>query len=232
MVKKTRKNPPFPPHPRAIPQPQNKHPMKYFLILIILFSCNRPVFKERWLKEKAPAHFTARFETSQGNIDAEFTREWSPLAVDRFYTQIKHHVYDHTLFYRVVPKFVAQYGTDDSAKEQAWKKHRLIDEPVVQGNQRGTIAFARSGKDSRGVHMYINLRDNSRLDTIRTGGVTGFPAFGKVINGMEVADTLYKGYADKVFAKYDSMFISKKIFLERFPKLDSIKRIYITGKKK
>jgi hypothetical protein len=121
MVKKIRKNPPFPPHPRAIPQPQNKHPMKYFLILIILFSCNRPVFKERWLKEKAPAHFTARFETSQGNIDAEFTREWSPLAVDRFYTQIKHHVYDHTLFYRVVPKFVAQYGTDDSAKEQAWK---------------------------------------------------------------------------------------------------------------
>ncbi|NCI51429.1 peptidylprolyl isomerase [Sediminibacterium roseum] len=207
-------------------------PFFLFAIILVLSACGKPLFRERWLKQKAPAHFTARFETSKGNIDAEFTREWSPLAVDRLYTQIKHGTYDHILFYRVVPNFVAQFGTDDSTEEKLWKNHPVPDEPVKQGNDRGTIAFARSGKNTRGIHLFINLRNNNRLDTITYSGVTGFPVLGKVTAGMEVADTLYKGYGDKVFAKYDSMFISKKVFLERFPLLDSIKRIYITGKRK
>jgi peptidyl-prolyl cis-trans isomerase A (cyclophilin A) len=203
-----------------------------FLFALILFSCHRPVFKERWLKQKAPAHFTARFETSRGNIDAEFTRALSPLAVDRLYTQIKHGVYDHILFYRVVPNFVAQFGTDDSAKEKAWAKHPVPDEPVLKENNRGAISFARGGVNTRGTHLFINIKNNNRLDTIRYSGVTGFPVLGKVISNMEVADSLYKGYGDKVFAKYDTMFVSKTKFLEYFPKLDSIKRIYITGKGK
>lgn len=199
----------------------------FLLLMVVLASCSRPVFRERWLRAKAPANFIARFETSKGEIDMAFHRDWSPKAVDRLYAQIRHGFYDHILFYRVVPKFVAQFGADDSVKAKRWAAHIVPDEPVVKGNARGVISFARSGKDSRGTDLFINLRDNTRLDTIHYNNVTGFPGLGTVIRGMEVADTLYKGYADKVFAKYDSLFISKKIFLERFPLLDSIKRVRI-----
>lgn len=198
--------------------------------IVLIASCARPVFKKRWLAEKAPARFTARFETSKGDIEAEFVREWSPAAVDRLYTQIKHRFYDHLLFYRVVPKFVAQFGPDDSARAKAWAAHPVPDEPVVQGNERGVISFARSGRNSRSGDLFINIGNNRRLDTIHYSGVTGFPGLGKVTKGIEVADTLYKGYGDKVFAKYDSLFISKQRFLEQFPLLDSIRRVRVVKK--
>lgn len=204
----------------------------YSCLLVLLFACSKPVFKERWAKQKAPAHFTARFETSRGNIEAAFNREWSPLAVDRVYAQIRHGFYDHILFYRVNTNFVAQFGADDSVKAKAWRKHKVPDEVVVKGNDRGVISFARSGKDSRSTDLFINLRNNPRLDTIHYGGVTGFPGLGTVTKGMEVADSLYKGYGDKVFQKYDSLFISKTAFLELFPKLDSVKRVRIIRKRK
>jgi peptidyl-prolyl cis-trans isomerase A (cyclophilin A) len=104
----------------------------YLLILIVATGCHRAVFKKKWLKEKAPEHFTAGFETSKGYFEAEFTREWSPLAVDRLYAQVKHHYYDNTLFYRVRPAFVAQFGGDDSLKRKPWTKYKIPDEPVVK----------------------------------------------------------------------------------------------------
>lgn len=201
-----------------------------YLLLLFIFACHRPAFKERWLKRPAPSQFTARFETSRGDIDVEFTRAWSPLAVDRVYAQIKHKFYDHILFYRVNTNFVAQFGSDDSVRSKAWGKHVLRDEPVIQGNERGVVSFARGGKDSRNSDLFINLRDNHRLDTIHYSEVTGFPGLGKVVRGMEAADSLYKGYGDKVFAKYDTLFMSKKAFLEIYPKLDSIKTVRILKK--
>jgi hypothetical protein len=41
---------------------------------------------------------------------------------------------------------------------------------------------------------------------------------------MEVVDSLYSGYGDKVFAKYDTLLKNKRAFLDSFPKLDSIRR--------
>jgi peptidyl-prolyl cis-trans isomerase A (cyclophilin A) len=38
--------------------------------------------------------------------------------------------------------------------------------------------------------VFINYVDNSRLDPM------GFPAFGEIVEGMEVVDGLYKGYGE------------------------------------
>jgi len=192
---------------------------------MIIAGCHRAVFKEKWLQEKAPEHFVASFETSKGFFEAEFTRAWSPLAVDRLFVQIKYGFYNHILFYRVRPKFVAQFGVDDSVKIKNWNKHKIPDEPVVKGNERGTISFAREGKDSRNSDLFINLRNNARLDTIGFSGVKGFPVVGIVIRGMKVVDSLYGGYGDTVFGKYDTLLHNKPLFLESFPKVDSLKRI-------
>jgi peptidyl-prolyl cis-trans isomerase A (cyclophilin A) len=203
-----------------------------FLFLLLIASCHRTAFKEKWLKEKAPAQFTAGFETSKGYFEAEFTREWSPLAVDRLYAQIKHGFYNQTLFYRVRPNFVAQFGAHDSVKIRNWTREKIPDEPVRKTNERGTISFARSGKDSRSSNVFINLKNNSpRLDTIMSSGIQGYPGLGTVTQGMSVVDSLYSGYGDEVFSKYNELLRNKQLFLQSFPKLDSIQRVFLVRKK-
>ena len=206
---------------------------KYYLSILILFlfSCSKPLFKESWLEEKAPAHFTVSFETSKGNFEAEFTREWSPLAVDRVYAQIRHGYYDHILFYRVRPKYVVQFGGNDTMRLRLWTKIKVPDEPVIKGNERGVISFARGGKDSRDNSLFINLQNNSpRLDTIFTNGVKGFPGFGVVTKNMEVVDAFYSGYGDNVFQDYDLLFKNKASFLQKYPLVDSLKTVKIIRK--
>jgi peptidyl-prolyl cis-trans isomerase A (cyclophilin A) len=204
--------------------------MKKFALLILLgciSACAKPGFSSKWTKEQSPESFITRYETSKGSFDIQVERSASPKAVDRYYQLVKHHFYDHSLFYRVVPNFVAQYGSTDSVKVNKWSKYTLRDEPVIKGNIKGTLSFARAGKDSRGTELYINLKDNHRLDTLHSNGVLGFPTFGQVIRGMDVVASLYYGYGNSVFDKFDTMYLNTGRFLQLFPKLDSIQRVYI-----
>ncbi len=199
--------------------------MTKFFILITVFllcACKASNFHSKWTKEQSPATFTARFITSRGNFDIEVTRQLSPLAADRMFQLLHHHVFDSVLFYRVVPRFVAQFGSLDTTVTNKWETYKVTDEPVLKSNARGTISFARSGKDSRGTQLYINLKNNPRLDTVNYEGATGFPVFGVVTTGMDVVDSLFSGYGDTVFDKFDSLSSNRKLFLKEFPKLDSI----------
>lgn len=203
----------------------------YLFLVAALISCHRPVFKSKWIKEIAPEHFTAVFETSKGFFEIEANRQWSPLAVDRLFAQIKHGYYNHTLFYRVRLGFVAQFGGDDSLKINSWRKYKVPDEPVLKPNERGTVSFATDGKESRGNDLFINLKNNSpRLDTIVSAGIKGYPVVAIVTRHMNVVDSLYSGYGDKVFDRYDTLLNNKKEFLKYFPKLDSIKRVFLKVK--
>jgi cyclophilin family peptidyl-prolyl cis-trans isomerase len=198
------------------------------LIIVVLFSaCSKPIFKSKWLKEEAPSQFITRFETTKGIFDVEITREWSPMAVDRFYQTVKHRYYNNTVFYRVVPNFVAQWGNNDTAVLKYWKPFKLADEPVIQSNLKGYMSYARSGKETRGSTLFINLKDNQRLDTVTANGVKGYPPFGKVIKGMEVVDSLYSGYEGKTMSKLDTLQKYPDLFFKQFPKLDKIYKIYV-----
>ena len=198
---------------------------------MVLFSaCSKPTFKSKWLKEQAPANFTARFETTKGVFDVEITREWSPLAADRFYQTVKYRFYNNTVFYRVVPNFVAQWGNNDTSALKLWKPYKIADEPVIQSNLKGFMSYARSGKETRGSTLFINLKDNQRLDTVTANGVKGYPPFGKVIRGMGVVDSLYSGYAGTTMSKLDTLQKYPELFLKQFPKLDKINKAYIIKK--
>jgi homoserine O-acetyltransferase len=198
------------------------------LIILILFSaCSKPIFKSKWLNETAPSQFITRFETTKGIFDVEITREWSPLAVDRYYQTVKHRYYNNTVFYRVVPNFVAQWGNNDTAILKSWKPFKLNDEPVIQSNLKGYMSYARSGKETRGSTLFINLKDNQRLDTVTASGVKGYPPIGKVIKGMEVVDSLYSGYEGKTMSKLDTLQKYPDLFFKQFPKLDKVYKAYI-----
>ena len=207
--------------------------MRISLLIVLataLTGCSTAVFKSNWTRQTAPNIFTARFETNKGNFDIEVKREWSPYAVDRLYQLLKHHFYDHAIFYRGVPNFVVQFGSTDTVLMAKWNNYKIPDEKVIYGNARGSLSFARGGKESRGSELFINLKNNNFLDSLSLQEVKGFPAFGNVTHGMEVVESLYTGYGDRTMDKLDTLYINRLRFLEIFPKLDSIYKAYILKK--
>lgn len=181
------------------------------------------------LKEKAPATFKARFETTKGDFVVEAHREWSPNGVDRFYNLVKNGYYDGVKFFRVVPNFVVQFGIHGDPKYASkWLQSNIPDDPVKQGNKKGFLTYAKStAPNSRSVQLFINLKDNgSLLDG------QGFSAFGEVIEGMNVVESLHSGYGDGPpsgrgpnqgdIARHGNAFLE-----QNFPLLDGINRAYI-----
>ena len=197
------------------------------LLSVVLLSCTKEVFNVKWTEEKAPATFVARFETNKGNFDIEITRDGSPIAADRFYQLVQHHFYDNTIFYRVVPNFVVQFGNGDTIQTHKWDKFKVPDEKVKMSNLKGALSYARAGEETRGNDLFINLVDNKRLDTVYYNKVRGFPAFGKVIKGMEVVESFYGGYSNETMGPYDTLSPNRAAFLKKFPKLDLLHKVYI-----
>ncbi len=202
-----------------------KNTIIVFVLLMLFLGCSTSKFKSSWAKPIAPETFTTKFETSKGDFVVKIERKLSPKAVDRFYQLVKTSYFDNILFYRVNPGFVAQFGGNDSVIYTNWNRYKIPDEPVLQGNNKGTLSFARDGKDSRGTDLFINLKDNNRLDTLHYNDVTGFPTFGKVTQGMEVLEALYSGYADTTMNDFDLMLKNLNAFIKKYPKLDTIYKV-------
>ena len=194
---------------------------------MIILGCQSKTFDPKWLQEKAPETFTVRFETTKGTFDIRVVRAWSPLAADRLYQLAHHHNFDYAIFYRVTEDFVAQFGSSNRLATQQWMATPVPDEPVLQSNLRGRVTFARAGKDNRGSDLFINLADNTKLDTMVANGVKGYPPVGEVIKGMEVVDQLYDVYGDDLMQETERMYSDRNGFMQAYPGLDYIKEAYI-----
>jgi len=178
----------------------------------------------RVLQQKAPETFRAVFTTTKGDFEIEVYRKWSPLAADRLYQLISSGFYNKALLFRVEPGFVVQFGVSASrADNHFWDPRKIADEPILHPNKKGTVAFAREGKNSRSTQLFINLADNKKLDTVVRGGVKGYPPFAKVIKGMDVIEKLNAQYGKEPQKLQDSLYkYGNFYFEERFPKLDRI----------
>lgn len=139
----------------------------------------------------APPVYRVTFTTTKGPFVIEVHRAWAPRGADRFYYLTRHGFYNGAAFFRVVPKFVVQWGLGPDPKiNLAWDKSDFPDDPVVKSNTRGMVTYAKGGPNSRTTQVYINFGDNSRLDKL------GFAPFGQVVSGMEIVDALYSGYGE------------------------------------
>jgi peptidyl-prolyl cis-trans isomerase A (cyclophilin A) len=169
----------------------------------------------------APAKFIVEFDTTRGQIVAEITRAQAPHGADRLYNLVKAGYFDGSRFYRVVPGFVVQWGAAaDTAVSKAWEKP-IPDDPVTVSNTRGAISFAaQSQPNSRTTHMFINLGDNSGLDSM------GFAPVGKVVSGMDHVDRIYSGYGETPdqsrIREEGNAYLQKE-----FPNLDFIRNAFI-----
>ncbi len=143
------------------------------------------------LTEKSPETFKAQFDTTKGKFTIEVTRSLSPNGADRFYNLVRSGYFKDIAFFRVVPGFMCQFGMHGDPKiTAAWYQANIADDPVKSSNTRGTITFAMGGPNTRSTQFFINFGDNSRLDG------SGFPSFGKVVEGMDVVDKINGEYGD------------------------------------
>ena len=179
-------------------------------------------------RTRAPDTVSLEVETSRGPFTVELVREWAPRGVDRFYNLARAGYFDDSRFFRVVPYYVAQFGiAGDPAVAATWRRRRIGPDSVRSNNLRGTLSFAQYTRTDRTTNLFINLQDNVALDSL------GFAPIGRVLQGMDVVDSLFSGYGElpamaaplgnprRLYAE------SNKYLDEEFPKLDRIVAIRV-----
>jgi len=177
------------------------------------------------LMAHAPARFRALFKTTKGDFIIEVNRDWSPLGADRLYQLLMTHFYDNNGIFRVQKGYVVQFGICDKKEVNAfWDRQIIPDEPVTKQNLQGTLSFARDGINSRTVQLFINLKDNLKLDTVNFNGLRGFPPVAKVISGYEVIERLFGEYGFEPAKFQDSVMVQGNEYLRHhWPLIDYIR---------
>lgn len=175
------------------------------------------------LTETAPTTFRALFDTTVGQFVIQVHRDWAPHGADRFYNLVKNGFYDNCRFFRVVPKFMAQFGINGNpAVAAAWRDATIPADRSLQGNIRGRVTFAQGSEPtSRSTQVFINYGDNSRLD------MDGFAPFGEVTSSMVLVELIFSGYGETP----DQGRIETEgnnFLIKFFPKLDFITKATIT----
>jgi cyclophilin family peptidyl-prolyl cis-trans isomerase len=188
--------------------------------------------RHKFWDERAPDTFRVKFETTKGVFVVEARRDWAPRGADRFYNLVRAGFFDDSRFFRVRAGFVAQFGiAGDPAVAAVWRNQTIPDDPPRQSNTRGTVSYAMTGPGARTTQLFVNLGDNSRLDR------EGFAPVGRVVEGMEVVDSLYAGYGEDAGGgmrggRQGLIFAGGNAYLDReYPKLDRLLRASVlTGR--
>ena len=129
-------------------------------------------------------------------------------------------------FFRIRKGTWVQFGIDgDPAISKVWRNRTIPDDPRVESNVRGTIAYAFAVPNGRTTQVFINLQDNRQ-----THAPEPFVPFGRVVEAMDVADAPYSEYAETAgggirAGRQDPVFEGGNEYLTKnFPRLDYIVR--------
>lgn len=132
-------------------------------------------------------------ETNHGRIVIELEAAAAPATSKSFLENVDAGVYDGSIFHRVLPGFMIQGGGFLPDMTQIETDKALVNE-ADNGlkNLRGTVAMARRpDPHSASIQFFINVADNSSLNhTSKTPQGWGYAVFGRVVEGMEVADAI------------------------------------------
>ena len=110
-----------------------------------------------------------------GEVVIQTVPEWAPLGAAHFHSLMDEGFYKDCEFFRVVPDFVVQFGIAAVPGQFPGSDVPIKDDPVVSTNSYGSLSFATAGPETRTTQLFINLKDNTRLDS------QGFSPFAKVI---------------------------------------------------
>ena len=136
-----------------------------------------------------PPGSRVRLETNMGTIVIELFADM-PITAGNFEKLAKSGYYDGVIFHRIIAGFMIQ-GGDPTGTGRGGPGYNIKDElPRHNHNDRGTISMANAGPNTGGSQFFINLVNNNFLDDKH-------PAFGKVIEGMDVVDKMGKVRTDR-----------------------------------
>jgi len=123
-------------------------------------------------------------KTSMGDVTLQLYEDM-PITAGNFKKLVEKGFYDGTVFHRIIDGFMVQ-GGDPTGTGRGGPGYAIKDEFTRNNkNNRGTISMANAGPNTGGSQFFINLVNNNFLDKAH-------PAFGKVIEGMDVVDALGK----------------------------------------
>lgn len=131
-----------------------------------------------------------KLETNYGNIIIELYDDM-PITTGNFEKLVSEKFYDGVIFHRIIDGFMIQ-GGDPQGNGMGGPGYNIKDEfSHKEGNKnnRGTISMANAGSNTGGSQFFINLVNNNFLDKKH-------PAFGKVIEGMDVVDKIAEVQTD------------------------------------
>lgn len=123
--------------------------------------------------------------TNMGDITLQLRNDM-PITTGNFKNLVAKGTFNGTIFHRVIDEFMIQGGDPTGTgygdpaipeiKDEFTRKNR---------NERRTIAMANAGPNTGSSQFFINLVNNSYLDSKH-------PQFGKVVAGMDVVDAIAK----------------------------------------
>ena len=161
-----------------------------------------------------------------GVIKAELYPEVAPNTVKNFVSLINKGFYDGVIFHRVIPGFMIQGGCPDG-NGMGGPGYSIKGEFSRNGfkndlkHTRGVLSMARTMvHDSAGSQFFVMVEDAPHLDN-------QYAAFGKVIEGMEVADAIVKSkrdYNDKPFEDQKMVKVTVDTFGETYDEPEKVGR--------
>ncbi len=136
------------------------------------------------------------FEMENGGIiKAELYPEIAPNSVNNFISLVQKGFYDGLIFHRVIPGFMFQAGCAEGTGmgNPGYSIKGEFSNNLFKNNlahDRGVLSMARSMRpNSAGSQFFIMVAKAPHLDG-------DYAAFGKVIEGMEVADKIVQTKRD------------------------------------
>ena len=145
--------------------------------------------------------FTIRMKNG-GEMKGELYPEIAPHSVGNFIALANSGFYDGLIFHRVIPGFMIQ-GGDPKGTGIGGPGYSIRGEFRANGvdnnlkHTYGVLSMARSmAPDSAGSQFFIMTSDSPHLDG-------QYAAFGKVLEGMDVADDIVKSPRDGADKPYE-----------------------------
>ena len=149
-----------------------------------------------------------------GTIEAELYPHIAPNTVNNFISLANSGFYDNLTFHRVIKNFMIQ-GGDPEGSGMGGPGYRIRGEFTKNKfkndlkHTEGVLSMARSqSKNSGGSQFFIMTKDSPHLDG-------SYASFGKVIEGMEVADKIVSTKTDYNDKPYEDQ-VMKKVTVDTF----------------
>ena len=144
----------------------------------------------------------ATLHTNHGAMELELHDEDAPKTVENFKKLARDGFYDGVIFHRVIPDFMIQ-GGDPTGTGSGGPGYQFEDEFNEHGVVRGALAMANAGPNTNGSQFFI-------VTTPEASWLNGkHTVFGRVTNGLDVADTISELPRDARDRPHDDVVIER-----------------------